>query len=343
MNLKHIIRYQRTGMITNNLFNNVLIDPVNNGANKLYIVTGYATAAMAYKHLNKLIEINRPISIELIIGMSSLDGISEGNHKAFCKLIQSNNPVNFSCYYYTEIPPVHSKVYSWFVNDSPYKGFIGSANYTQVAFYNNLREAMDETNPSEGLNYYNSLIPNSIYCNNIEANNVVKIFNDRIFEKNIPEVIEEQKVNLDESKYLKFIGLPHVNLSFLDKNGNLPQRSGLNWGQRKEYGREPNQAYIKLTSNVYNSNFFPDRRIHFTVLTDDEKVLICSRAQDNAKAIHTPQNNSILGRYFRYRLGVASGSPVSLEDLKRYGRTDVDFYKIDDETYYMDFSVPKNG
>jgi hypothetical protein len=25
--------------------------------------------------------------------------------------------------------------------------------------------------------------------------------------------------------------------------------------------------------------------------------------------------------------------------LERYGRTDVDFYKIDEETFYMDFSV----
>ena len=30
---------------------------------------------------------------------------------------------------------------------------------------------------------------------------------------------------------------------------------------------------------------------------------------------------------------------ASEEDMEHYGRTDVDFYKIDEETYYMDFSV----
>ncbi len=117
----------------------------------------------------------------------------------------------------------------------------------------------------------------------------------------------------------------------------MPTASGLNWGQRE--GREPNQAYLSLRSSVYQTDFFPARTIHFTVYTDDNKVLICTRAQDNGKAIHTPHNNSLIGEYFRNRLGLTSGEYVTKDDLFAYGRTDVDFYKIDDETYFMDFSV----
>ena len=79
--------------------------------------------------------------------------------------------------------------------------------------------------------------------------------------------------------------------------------------------------------------------MHFTINTDDNKTLIATRAQQNGKAIHTPHNNSLIGEYFRMRLGLPNGAFVQKEDLIRYGRTDVDFYKIDDETYYMDFSV----
>jgi hypothetical protein len=39
------------------------------------------------------------------------------------------------------------------------------------------------------------------------------------------------------------------------------------------------------------------------------------------------------------RLGVPLGEHVKMEHLLKYGRTDIDFYKIDDENYYMDFSV----
>ena len=61
--------------------------------------------------------------------------------------------------------------------------------------------------------------------------------------------------------------------------------------------------------------------------------------QDKNKAITTPENNSRIGEYFRNRLALANGAPVTKADLIRYGRTDVEFIKLDDEQYYMDFSV----
>ena len=72
-------------------------------------------------------------------------------------------------------------------------------------------------------------------------------------------------------------GLPTVKVSLLTGSGTVGTRSGLNWGQRP--GREPNQAYIPLKVPVYRTDFFPERTIHFTVLTDDNKILICTRAQ----------------------------------------------------------------
>ena len=78
---------------------------------------------------------------------------------------------------------------------------------------------------------------------------------------------------------------------------------------------------------------------HFTAFTDDRHQLILRIEQQNNKAITTPARNSDLGEYFRNRLGLANGDFVTREDLDRYGRTDVIFIKLDEETYYMDFSV----
>ena len=108
-------------------------------------------------------------------------------------------------------------------------------------------------------------------------------------------------------------------------------------------GREPNQAYIPLSSKVYRGDFFPARGHHFTLHTDDGQVIICARRQDNGKALHSTENNSIIGEYFRRRLGVPLGKPVAKADLKKYGRFDIVFYKIDDDNYYMDFSPPSGG
>ena len=81
------------------------------------------------------------------------------------------------------------------------------------------------------------------------------------------------------------------------------------------------------------------RTERFTVRADDGFVFIATVAQDGDKAIHSPEGNHIIGQYFRKRLGVDSGAPVTREHLDQYGRTDVTFYKIDGETYYMDFAV----
>ena len=333
-------------MLTKNLFNDVLLQPAKYGANKLYIVSGYATSAMAFYHLQSLHQNNLHVSVELIVGMSASAGLSESNHKGFQMLMEQDFAGVFFCSYLTKMPPVHSKVYVWYQNENPVCGFVGSANYTQMAFGDNQREAMIVTDAKEGLIYFQELIPESIYCNHIDAENFVQIYNKRSDERMewgrkalLPQPMETETVLSSKS----LLGLPFVQVSLLDRDGELPKRSGLNWGQRPEYRREPNQAYIKLPSNIYNSGFFPPRGVHFTVLTDDGKVLICTRAQDNGKAIHTPHNNSLIGEYFRNRLGLPNGALVTTNDLKQYGRTTVDFYKIDDETFFMDFSVPLNG
>lgn len=334
-------------MITDNLFDSLLVEPaLQNGANKLYVVSGYATSAMAFHHIDNLRQRDIEIQVELIVGMCGQDGLSISNHRGFQQLMQSDFAGNFECSYLVNTVPVHSKVYAWFRDENPVMGFTGSANYTQKAFGNNQKEAMAESDPTRGLEYFRSLIGQTIYCVHTDAEDFVQIYNDKYFARQRREIAQQEDRNAPVPTLPELVGLESVRVSLLDfRHGNtLPARSGLNWGQRPEEHREPNQAYIHLPASIYKTAFFPPKTVHFTVLTDDGRSITCTRAQEEyGKAIHTPQNNSLIGEYFRNRLGVANGAPVTIEDLQRYGRTDVDFYKIDEETYYMDFSVPANG
>ena len=131
-------------------------------------------------------------------------------------------------------------------------------------------------------------------------------------------------------------GYQTITLSLITRTGEPGRHSGLNWGQRP--GRNPNEAYISLPSRIAKSGFFPLEKRHFTAITDDRHQLILRIEQQNDKAITTPARNSDLGEYFRNRLGLANGAYVTRADLDRYGRTDVVFLKLDEETYYMDFS-----
>ena len=115
----------------------------------------------------------------------------------------------------------------------------------------------------------------------------------------------------------------------------------MNWGHRPH--RSLNEAYIHIPASIAKTDFFPPLKIPFTVLTDDEKSLICVIAQPKQRggaigcAIETTNSNSELGLYFRNRLNLASGEFVTREHLEKHGRNSIRFYKVDDETYYLDF------
>lgn len=316
-------------IISSDLFKHILEVPMQQGADELRVVSGYATPAMVSRHIHLARENELNVKIRLLVGMCPSDGISQNNHRGFKGLVGGEFHGAFECSYIFNRPSVHSKVYAWLRNGKPVCGFVGSANYTQNAFSKNQMEAMVPCVADTAFNYFQSLTENSIYCTYNEVEGLINIYQNRATQKQFAE---------SGGLPNHLVGLSSVKISLLTKYGVVPARSGLNWGQRPEAGRDPNQSYLSLRAEVYKTDFFPERAVHFTVLTDDGKTIICSRAQDEGKGIHTPHNNALLGEYFRNRLGLASGAPVTKADLDSYGRTDVTFYKVDDETYYMDFS-----
>ncbi len=318
-------------MFNSDMVNKILIDPITRGAQKLLVLSGYATPTMASWHMMKIKELRiNPVDIKLIIGMTNYDGLTIDAHEGFKQLVNTQNGSDFSkfqCQYICQGTPVHSKMYIWLKDDMPIEAYAGSTNYTQTGFSTGRREYIVSCSPEDAFNYYNQAEGDSIYCNHSEVEDNI------VFTPTHP-VLDS------EGEYTQAFlggGIEPVKLSLLARNSETGTRSGLNWGQRD--GREPNQAYIGLPASIARSGFFPLEKQHFSVVTDDNKQLILRVEQQNDKAITTPMNNSLLGEYFRNRIGVANGAYVWRSDLERYGRTDVDFYKLDDEHYYMDFSV----
>lgn len=320
-------------LLSNNLFSEILLNPAQTGANEIFIISGYASAVMASYHLERLKSNNSDARVNLIIGMTSRDGLSLTNHQTFKQLMEKEYPGNFTCSYLFEHPPVHSKVYSWIRNNDPFEAYSSSANYSQQAFVlNSQREVAHMCDPNSAYDYYQSLVGETIFSTHQEAEEYIALYNEKNVTLSTQQIIEDEN-----SEYTAPLGLEKMTVSLLQSNGEIHTASGLNWGQRE--GREPNQAYIPLKADVWRSDFFPPIGHHFTVRTDDKKILVFTRAQQNGKALHTPSNNSLMGEYFRNRIGVANGEFVNKNDLKNYGRTTVDFYKIDEDQYQMDFSV----
>lgn len=180
---------------------------------------------------------------------------------------------------------------------------------------------------SDALNYFQAIENDTIYCNHAEIEEHIIIHPTH-------PILDMENAPI---RTLEGEGLKRENLSLLSRTGDVGIRSGINWGQR--HGRNPNQAYIPLPANIARSGFFPLNGQHFTVITDDHHQLILRIEQAGNKAITTPLSNAQLGEYLRNRLNLPNGAFISKEDLTKYGRSDITFYKLDDEQYYMDFSV----
>ena len=311
------------------LIKEVLLDPIRKGADKLIIVSGYVSHNMASWHIKNIEEESlSPIEISLVAGMYLKDGVNIELHEGLKELTNLNDEKysSFECKYIYKGAPVHSKLYLWLKNNKPFIAFTGSANYTQNGFSKLQREYIVECNPKEAYEYFKNIETDSVICNHNKIEEYINLYDN---------------LNIEQLKQdIKSFSLETVTLSLLKTNGDIGHGSGINWGIRKNgTKREPNQAYIKVPAEIARSGFFPINKKHFSVITDDRKQLILRIEQANNKALTTPLNNSLLGKYLRERIGVPQGKFVTKEDLERYGRTDVTFYKINDEQFFMDFSI----
>ena len=322
-------------MVLKDIAKTVLFEPLSHDVNELYIVSGYATPTMLSWYIKNLYhKTQTPIRIHLLVGMVPFDGISVSVHEGFIQLVRGEQPqeiAKLECSYIYDAPAVHSNVFIWAKDGSPVLAFSGSANFVQSSFVGRHRqEVMNECDPQEALKYYQSLIDRSIYVHHAEVEEYVVIHPTHA-------VLDLENTLIEGFDLMAQDGYQTVTLSLITRTGEPGKRSGLNWGQRP--GRNANEAYISLPSKIAKGGFFPLEKRHFTAITDDRHQLILRIEQQNDKAITTPARNSDLGEYFRNRLGLANGAYVTRADLDRYGRTDVVFLKLDEETYYMDFSV----
>lgn len=318
-------------VIYKNLAKEILFDPLEKSVDKLCIISGYATPNMASWFMKNLSgKINRGIDLELIVGMIPYDGLSVAVHEGFKELMTEKLPEEihkFQCSYVCENVPVHTKLYIWLKNNMPVLAFTGSANFTQTAFGRGRREYMVPCDAKDAYEYYLNIEKDTIFCNHFEVEDYVVLRPTHP----ILDIENHPQTNLEGA------GVGTVTLSLLSKTGETGTKSGLNWGQRNN--RNKNEAYIPLPAPIARTGFFPLEKRHFTVITDDGHQLILRVEQENNKAITTPLSNAQLGEYFRNRLGKANGEYIWRKDLESYGRTNVTFYKLDEEQFYMDFSI----
>lgn len=318
-------------MITRNLEQTVLIDPFVSGCDQLKVLSGYVSATMVNRHLHRTLKLSGsmrgvdPPVVDAVYGMAKPSGVTVSDHNGFVRMQTETYLGRFSCSYLVDRPAVHAKIYVWLQDGQPRVAFVGSANYTQsgFVFQADRMEAIEECDPSAALGVFEECFQRSIECSH--------------------ESVEDEIV-LRRDERLSAPSGDNVALSFIVERGRgagePPQAAGVNWGFRLDgTPRNLNEAYLRVPAHIGRTDFFPETGVHFTVLTDDGIDMICRVAQQNRKAIETPESNAMLGRYIRDRMGITQLRRLTTADFETYGRDDVTVTKIDGETYFLDFGV----
>ena len=322
-------------LITEELFERVLIDPAIGGATELHIVSGYASPAMVTKHFEELR--NRslpPVQIDVLVGMTGSDGLPRNSLLGFQSIPRQSLGNGFNCSFTLEPKSIHSKLYVWSTQDGPIRAFAGSANYTQRGFglganSDQHHEVCVEVDPMLAFDYVLSLAVGSIGYKNPEISKYLRLTDSLPPSSHLEEVVEGSHASIAEEWILPLV-------QTRKEKGEVHKAAGINWGQR--VGRNPDQAYIPVPKTVSTSGFFPTRGQHFQIVTDDGESFMATVAQDGEKAIEIPKDNALLGLYFRNRLGLPSGAFVSTEDLMNYGSNGVKFTRVSSDLYLLDFS-----
>lgn len=336
-------------MYTENLENSILINPAKDlDCTSLKIITGYTDLECIYRHLINLSDIgkNNKFSVEMILGMTAGNGLSEKKHKDINRLINSikenSSMPEFICRYKVEGKDIHSKVYIWMKDENPVLAFCGSANYSMNAFFKR-RECMTDCNSSEANAYFNELKKDTLLATDKSINEKINFTKT----KNIDSEIDKYNLeNLSWDMFQDKIPIDICKISLLTADGkDTGHGSGLNWGIRPNgTKRDLNQAYIPYNVKDRKKGFFPlktDTNLKnnpiFKVVPFGFDPFFMRVAQQGNKGIHTAENNALLGKFFREKLGVPNGTLITKKMLENYGKTYVTFKKYENDIYVLDF------
>lgn len=132
------------------------------------------------------------------------------------------------------------------------------------------------------------------------------------------------------------------------RENEVQRQAGLNWGFSNGNVCTAD-AYLALNKDFLRQNpdFFPGRGNIINISWDDGTEMICLLegtqeidGLEYPKQISTFNDKSALGVYLRRRLGVTNTHLITRNDLRNYGREDIDIeYDERNDNYLFNFRV----
>ncbi len=293
---------------------------------ELCIISGY----IGIDPIREILE-SKNLKVTLIYGLAN-EGIQE---KLLLSLQEIHNDLDKNISILCPSISSHAKLYLWKYKGEIVYGLNGSANFSSNGLLTQFRELLSEVNKVDFREF------NDYY--------------ETIFEscKPITEVTFKKK---SKEAYKRTEELEIFD-GYCITDSLLAEGSKINWG----HGAAKNNvrdSYIPLRKcDILNfPDLFPPKSANkglgyadnepIDVIWDDGESMVClfegSTEIDSIRypnKISTYKSKRLLGDYLRYRLGLDKGVKVTAEDFSKYGRDNITISKINEGSYYFDFSV----
>lgn len=320
------INYSLISLRNSNLYRIVLLKPVMEGrANQLQIVSGYATPRMLGNHLEDLSGAGLT-AISLFVGMES--SASEDTALAFYQVSSLYPDLEVNVRFPNKGSQTHAKAYLWLMDGVPVEAWVGSANYSSLAFGLDSKsdgrdELLTQVDPYLCQSYVNPFFSNS------ESESIPQ--NNENSENSLTTIVSQLSKPLRDDVD---VVLPLVQT----RNRKVHNAgAGLNWGQptigRKRASRS--EAYVPVPAA--QGEKLPSKNEVFKCFHKDGTQFELIRTQSGGKALCSHPSYKALGEFFRRQLGIESDREIRSTDLENFGSNCIILRKIEEKNYELIF------
>jgi len=214
------------------------------------------------------------------------------------------------------------------INIDTIKGIKTSLNGNSIQF--------SDLNNDYSFNITKSTLYKRFITENVLFEVPVKILSDPF--DVIEKLISEQGLVFAPIKIQPHVFLPLYSLIGGEKK--VSEKSGLNQWNAAGRLRNPNEIYIPIPAWIHKKfpKFFPARDQTFELILPDRNIMNAKVCQDNSKALMS-NPNSVLGSWLLHDiLNLQEKELLTYDKLESIGLDSVVVYKIDNETYDIDFT-----
>lgn len=320
-------------------------------SDRLDIAVGFITADSLVE-LQQIVEANKIGKLNLIMGMYSCGGLfTEMEYKVAMRLnafLQDNNQGKVNL-----VTPFrfHGKLYSYWKNEQPIAGIIGSNNLGGIVQgANRIYEASVLTKDPKEAGELARFIKNlETYTTNIKDLEITDFKNENLLleGQEFVEKVSPQELNRVASN------LSSVRFAVPIKTYEDAPKSNLNafFGKGREDKRglvRPRHWYeveLIVPKEITQQEGYPQSNTEgalFTAITDDGWKFKCKVSGDYSKNFRSEGDLTILGKWLKGRLEQARllevGKPVTASVLAEYGRSNFSLVKTREPgIWFLDF------